>query len=99
MTMRSETLNDMLIFAKTHGRCHFCGDKLNFENIGWAPKMDGHWEADHVFQHAKGGKNDPDNYLPACTRCNRLRWHRTGNEIRDLLLLGSLPQAELPNTT
>ena len=97
--MKAETLKRMFIFAKTYGRCHFCGDKLKFENVGWAVAMDGHWEEDHVFQHAKGGKNNADNYLPACTRCNRLRWHRTGSEIRDLLLLGTIAQGEIQRQT
>jgi hypothetical protein len=30
----------------------------------------------------------PENCLPACTRCNRLRLHLTGDGIRELLLLG-----------
>jgi hypothetical protein len=83
------------IFDRTKGRCHFCGDKLTFDNVGWAPKMKGHWEADHVIQHAKGGRSAAGNYLAACTRCNRLRWHRTGHGLREVLLLGLIAQGEI----
>lgn len=83
------------IFMKTNGHCHFCGDLLFFENRGWCEKPKGHWEVDHVTQRAKGGADETANYLPACTRCNRLRWHRTGEVMRDLLLLGVLAQREI----
>jgi hypothetical protein len=34
-----------------------------------------------------------DNYLPACTSCNRLRWGREGEKLRDVLLIGSASTA------
>jgi hypothetical protein len=33
--------------------------------------------------------------LPACTRCNRLRWHRKGEGIRELLFLGLIARDEI----
>src|SRR5437868_7600638 len=78
------------IFDKTQGHCHFCGDPITFESRGWSLTMDGHWEVDHVIQRHKGGAITSANCLPACTRCNRLRWHRTGEDIRELLLLGTI---------
>jgi len=83
------------IWDKTDGHCHFCGDPIKFENRGWHKKPDGHWEVDHVIQRDKGGAKATGNCLPACTRCNRLRWHRTGEEIRDLLLLGVIAVKEI----
>jgi len=83
------------VFSKTSGHCHFCGDPINFENRGWSATMDGHWEVDHVIQRDKGGAVTSDNCLPACTRCNRLRWHRTGDAIRELLLLGTIAVKEI----
>jgi hypothetical protein len=83
------------IYDKTTGHCHFCGDTIKFENRGWAEKPDGHWEVDHVVQRDKGGAKTSENCLPACTRCNRLRWHRTGDAIRDLLLLGVIAVKEI----
>jgi len=76
------------IYGRTIGHCHFCGDPIKFENRGWSEKPDGHWEVDHVIQRGKGGTKRSDNCLPACTRCNGLRWHRTGDDLRDLLLYG-----------
>lgn len=83
------------IFDKTSGHCHFCGDPIKFENRGWSERPDGHWEVDHVIQRAKGGAKNSENCLPACTRCNRLRWHRTGHALRDLLLLGVIAVKEI----
>ncbi len=82
------------IYEKTCGHCHFCGDKIDFEKRGWAPDLAGRWEADHVIQLEKGGSNNPDNFLPACTRCNRLRWQRTGSSLRRLLFLGLVARDE-----
>ena len=92
--MRNQ-VNLKAIWEKTGGRCHFCGDAIKFENRGWAKEMDGHWEVDHVIQRGKGGARIAANCLPACTRCNRLRWHRTGAAIRQLLLLGIIATDEM----
>ncbi len=83
------------IFDKTSGHCHFCGDPIKFDNRGWSETPDGHWEVDHVIQRDKGGAKNSENCLPACTRCNRLRWHRTGHALRNLLLLGVIAVKEI----
>jgi 5-methylcytosine-specific restriction endonuclease McrA len=85
------------VFSRTGGHCHFCGDSLKFSKRGWASKFDGHWEVDHVIQKGKGGGKDSDNCLPACTRCNRLRWHRTAQNIQEVLFLGVLAKKEIQN--
>jgi len=78
------------VFDKTHGHCHFCGDELVFERY-----HDGEWELDHVIQRKKGGASDPDNYLPACKKCNHLRWHRKGEDLREVIFLGLIAKAEI----
>jgi 5-methylcytosine-specific restriction endonuclease McrA len=83
------------IWARTAGHCHFCGDPVDFEKRGWAPQLDGYWEVDHVIQRGKGGQKGAENCLPACTRCNRLRWHRTGAAVRELLELGLIARDEI----
>jgi hypothetical protein len=83
------------IFDKTHGHCHFCGDPVRFERRGWNERGHGYWEVDHTIQRHKGGGNRVDNYLPACTRCNRLRWHRKGRELREIIFLGLLAQKQI----
>jgi 5-methylcytosine-specific restriction endonuclease McrA len=85
-----------MIWEKTQGHCHFCGDPVDFEKRGWKTgDLTGSWEVDHIVQRDKGGYNLTDNYLPACTKCNRLRWHRTGAAIRELLLLGLIAKDEI----
>jgi HNH endonuclease len=83
------------VFQKTGGHCHYCGDRLRFENRGWSANPRGHWEADHVIQRRKGGYTEIANYLPACTECNRLRWARTGPALRRLVRLGLIATEEI----
>lgn len=82
------------VFDKTGGHCHFCGDRLVFSHY-----EQGEWELDHAIQAAKGGASNPDNYLPACWKCNRLRWHRTGKDLRRLILLGLVANDEIKADT
>lgn len=85
------------IFDRTCGHCHFCGDPLVFSK--YAPKRDedlnGAWEIDHVVQKGKGGSKSSDNCLPTCVRCNRLRWHRKGDDLRELIFLGLIAKDEI----
>ena len=85
------------IYDKTKGHCHFCGDPVVFEKRGFPKGQDltGYWELDHVIQKHKGGSKDAKNCLAACTKCNRLRWMRTGDELRDLLFLGLIATDEV----
>jgi len=83
------------IYDRTKGHCHFCGDPVVFERRGWAPALNGYWEVDHLIQRHKGGSRAAENCLAACTRCNRLRWHRTGEGVRELLLLGLIARDEI----
>lgn len=89
------------IYNKTNGCCHFCGDFVVFEKYGLKSVDDtsGVWEADHVQQKGKGGTKNASNCLPACYRCNRLRWHRTGGEIRELLFLGLVAKDQIKKGT
>lgn len=76
------------IFDMFDGHCHFCGDEIELNKRGWKVQMSGHWEADHVVQKKNGGSDSLHNLLPACTRCNRLRWGRSGRSLRRVLVLG-----------
>lgn len=89
------------IFLRTGGHCHFCGDPLLLEKYGCKDinNLEGAWEADHVIQRAKGGKKEEDNCLAACVRCNRLRWHRKGNAMRELLLLGLIAKDQIKKSS
>lgn len=85
------------IFEKTEGHCHFCGDSLVLEKYGVKDinDLDGAWEADHIIQKGKGGSKAVENCLPSCVRCNRLRWHRKGNNLRELIFLGLIAKDEM----
>jgi hypothetical protein len=53
---------------------------------------------DHILQAAKGG-TAAGNLLPACTPCNRLRWHARGRRIREVLQFGLIARkAAKPST-
>ena len=59
------------VFCKTNGRCHFCGDRIVFKNRGYpleGKRWVGHWEADPVFQRARGGTKNAEKCVPTCTR-------------------------------
>ena len=92
VSMRETQLRS--IWEKTKGHCHFCGDRVVFEKRGGKKVEDltGYWEADHIIQRAKGGSKSAENCLPACTKCNKLRWHRAGENLRELLVLGAIRQ-------
>lgn len=88
------------IWKKTNGHCHFCGDPISLRKRGYRrQRADGCWEVDHVTQRAKGGAPSIENCLPACTSCNRLRWHRKGAELREMLLLGMIAKREMDRFT
>jgi len=88
------------VWEKTGGHCHFCGDPVDFRRRGYRPeRIDGSWEVDHVVQRAKGGAVKIENCLPACTRCNRLRWHRRGAVLRQMLELGMIARREVDRMT
>jgi 5-methylcytosine-specific restriction endonuclease McrA len=88
------------IWNRTKGHCHFCGDPVQFEKRGWKDgDLTGYWEVDHVIQKGKGGSTSVENCLPACTRCNRLRWHRKGETVRELLFLGLIARDEIAKST
>lgn len=76
------------IWDKTRGRCHFCGERLIFENYGKNKFIKGNWNIDHIFPKAMGGYNTTENYLPICGECNGLKWHRTGKQIQELMRYG-----------
>lgn len=84
------------IFQKTHGCCHFCGDPLDFAKYDLRGENEiGSWNIDHVVQKDKGGLKGIENCLPACVTCNRLRWNRTGANLREALFLGIIAIKEM----
>lgn len=91
----------VIVFNKTNGHCHFCGDVLKLEKYGVSDinNLEGSWEADHIKQKGKGGSKNIENCLPSCVRCNRLRWHRVGDDLRELIFLGLIVKDEIKKNT
>ena len=78
-----------LVLAKTAGRCHICGGKVE----GKA------WQADHVMAHSAGGVHDVDNYLPAHSLCNNYRWGHLPEEFQYILKLGVWARTQIERGT
>ncbi len=72
------------ILQKTGGHCHLCGGRI-----------EGEWQADHVFSHALGGKHHIDNFLPAHSTCNKYRWFYSPEEFQWILKLGVWLRTEI----
>lgn len=74
------------VYNKYGGRCAYCGEKINFEDM----------QVDHVNSYyrndgPRGHKltdeemNDPKNLLPACRMCNFYKGTSTLEEFRERL--------------
>ena len=85
-----------MIFSKTGGLCHFCGDKLVF-NAERGKK--GRWNVDHILPFSREGKDCLENYLPICRTCNRLRWNFESYKIRELLKYGIIAYNQIKKRT
>jgi 5-methylcytosine-specific restriction endonuclease McrA len=77
------------ILAKTSGRCHICGGKID----------GGTRQADHVIAHSAGGTHDVDNYLPAHAACNNYRWDYLPEEFQYILKLGVWARTQIERGT
>lgn len=64
------------IFAKTGGRCAYCGCELELETF----------HVDHVLPIAFGGSDAIENLVPACVYCNTSKRALTLEEFRDHVL-------------
>ena len=76
------------IRKKTGGKCHVCGGALGSD-----------WQADHVVPHHLGGARVEDNYLPACRRCNRLRWAYRPEVLQLILRFGVIAKQQIRHDT
>jgi CRISPR/Cas system Type II protein with McrA/HNH and RuvC-like nuclease domain len=51
------------VYDKTSGHCAYCGCELRIEDM----------QIDHVVPLHNGGRDAPDNMLPACRSCNHYK--------------------------
>lgn len=66
-----------LLFLKQEGRCNLCHHEF--------PEVR-HFEMDHIFPRAKGGKDWEDNFQLLCGSCNSIKSTRTQEEARAALI-------------
>ena len=88
-------LNKKELYLKTLGHCHFCGDDIKLEKYN--ENGPGGWQADHVFQRTRGGKDGIDNRLPICRACNRARWMYKGEDLRERITYGCIAMKQIKN--
>lgn len=65
------------VWAKSQGRCWYCGDPLN-------PKP-GCWHLNQFTPRKVGGRRTLDNLVPACPSCGHAKGGRTVEEFRDVV--------------
>jgi len=68
VNFQSETRK--VVWEKTNGRCYYCGIRLTPFNF----------HVDHETPLSKGGSNEINNLLPACSVCNLEKKDRCGYE-------------------
>ena len=77
---------DALIWAKTNGRCWYCGCELVYGASDPGRSRIRQWyTADHIHPKTKGGANELDNLRPCCWFCNSQKNHKTVEEYRSFL--------------
>ena len=57
------------------GHCAYCGKKIEFDDM----------TIDHIVPQSKGGKDTPENTVPACQLCNNQKADRTIEEFREFI--------------
>ena len=65
------------IYIKYRGKCAYCGASIEFREG---------FEIDHLKPKSRGGTNDIDNLMPACERCNQLKYNSDIEEFRDKII-------------
>jgi len=65
------------VYRKYRGKCAYCGASIEFREG---------FEIDHLKPKSRGGTNDIDNLMPACERCNQLKYNSDIEEFRDKII-------------
>lgn len=68
-------MNRRDIYNRYTGHCAYCGKKIEFDDM----------TIDHIVPQSKGGKDTPENTVPACQLCNNQKSDRTIEEFREFI--------------
>lgn len=71
------------VWEKTGGRCWYCG----VQTVPWKT-----FTADHFISVRNGGDDQLSNLVPACTRCNSVKNHRTLDVFREMVGIAERPR-------
>ena len=84
MGYSDEELNDVFDkkVRKKQGHCIYCGVTIYFANYG-GECAKGAWEVDHSKSLARGGTDHPNNRVPACFICNRVKSDMNARSFRN----------------
>ena len=81
--IRLQILSRKNIYLRDGHRCMYCGVFRPSEQL----------TLDHIFPRSRGGKNEWDNLVTACHRCNHRKADRTPEEAGMHLIRRPLPQS------
>jgi len=65
------------VYRKYKGKCAYCGANIEFRK---------EFEIDHLIPKSQGGTNDIDNLMPACERCNHLKYNYDIEEFKKRII-------------
>ena len=82
--MKTSKVKFAKVYAKTNGKCAYCGVELKENEIS----------IDHIQPKSKGGTNTEDNLFLCCKSCNSRKKNRTLKEFR---FYSSLKSYEMPH--
>jgi len=71
------------VWAKTGGRCWYCGRELVDQQKHRHEYMENWFVADHIEPKARGGTDALSNLTPACWVCNSSKGSKTLEEYRN----------------
>lgn len=80
--IRTKVLTRKNIYMRDDYRCQYCSEKFRGEDLSW----------DHVLPRCQGGRDEWENLVTCCKRCNHRKAGRTPEEAGMPLLRRPLPR-------
>lgn len=80
--IRTKVLTRKNIYMRDDYRCQYCSEKFRGEDLSW----------DHVIPRCQGGRDEWENLVTCCKRCNHRKAGRTPEEAGMPLLRRPLPR-------